>query len=68
MPKRNIWPAVRKGLRLTSERDKVDLQAPKDFHHVITGYSPLSVRLIEIASRPVYHILLKPNLSPIGNY
>jgi hypothetical protein len=50
-PKRSNWPALRKALRLVMDRDKVNLEQPNDISYVYSGYAPLSVRLIELASK-----------------
>jgi hypothetical protein len=47
------WAALRKGLRLTTPAEKVDVQNPQDINYIFNGYAPLSVRLIEIANKPV---------------
>jgi len=48
------WPALRKGLRLTTPQDKpVDVSNPTDTNYVFNGYAPLSVRLVEIGQRPL---------------
>ncbi len=51
--KKSSWPAVRKALRLLEEKEKVDLKAPNDFNFAYSGYAPLSVRLVELAAKPV---------------
>lgn len=46
------WSTLRKGLRLTTPAEKVDVSAPTDINYIFNGYAPLSVRLIELASKP----------------
>lgn len=50
-PRRSNWATLRKALRLVVDRDKVPLDPPVDISYVYSGYAPLSVRLIELASK-----------------
>lgn len=48
------WSGLRKGLRLCTPPEKMDpLGNPQDVNYIFNGYAPLSVRLIELANRPV---------------
>jgi len=49
--KKNNWPAIKKALKLFTPKDKMD-PTPTDIAYAFDGYAPLSVRLVEVASKP----------------
>ncbi len=51
--KKSVWPTIRKTLKLLEEKEKIDLKQPNDINFTYSGYAPLSVRLVELAARPV---------------
>jgi len=53
--KKTNWPAIKKALRLFTPKDKIpnsELATPTDINFTFDGYAPLSVRLVEVASKP----------------
>jgi len=57
---RNVWPALRKALRLVVDREKINFEQPNDISYTYSGYAPLSVRLVELASKPGWKKLAEP--------
>ena len=52
---RSGWPALRKALQLVSDEPPEEQEAgdePKEMGYVYSGYAPLSVRLLQLMSRP----------------
>lgn len=46
------FASMRKGFRLLTPSEKVDVREPNDIAYTFNGYAPLSVRIIEAANRP----------------
>lgn len=47
------WSNLRKGLKLITPMEKVEVKEPTGIEYTFNGYAPLAARLVEIAHKPV---------------